>query len=82
MTMKLMLPMAENTGRDYAVTASEQQDLARRYGLSLSEVRVRMLELREKMLAGNPAPQKTGNKTKLIIAAYLESSNAIGRQGA
>jgi hypothetical protein len=80
--MKLMLPMAENQGRDYAVTELEQQDLARRYGLQLGEVRVRLKELREKMLSGDPAPQKTGNKTRLIIAVHFESSNAIGRQGA
>jgi len=82
MTMKLMLPMAENQGHDYAVTESEQKDLARSYGLQVDVVRERLADLREKMLAGDPAPQKTGNKTKRIIAAHFESSNVIGRQGA
>ena len=82
MTQKIMLPMAENKGRDYAVTLSEQQDLARKYRLDLPKIRAGLLILRGAMLAGNPAPQKTANKTKLVIAAYFESSNAIGRQGA
>ena len=39
-------------------------------------------ELNELMLAGVIAPQNTANKTKKVIQAYFESSNATGRQGA
>ena len=82
MTHKLMLPMASNQGRDYAVTLSEQQDLARRFDLSLSEVRQCIDALRRMMLGGTVEPQKTATKTKKLILAHFENSNVTGRQGA
>jgi hypothetical protein len=82
MTQKIMLPMAASAKRDYAVTCKEQSALAGRYGIKLADVRDRMFELSELMASGEIQPQKTGNKTKLVINSYIESSNAIGRQGA
>ena len=82
MTEKLMLPMAENAGRDYAVTLLEQQDLARRYELSLIAVKASLADLASRMLNGEVVPQKSATKTKRVIATHFESSNAIKRQGA
>jgi hypothetical protein len=82
MTEKLMLPMAPNAGREYAVTLSEQQDLARRYGMSLIALKASLEDLRSRMLSGEVVPQKTATKTKRVIDSHIESSNAVKRQGA
>lgn len=80
MTMKIMLPM--DTQREYAVTLSEQQSLARRYGIALDAVKASLLVLRADLLSGVAVPQKTATKTKRVIADHFESSDAIGRQSA
>ena len=82
MSMKIMLPMAPSAGREYAVTWTEQQALAGRYGMTIDAVRACMNDLRVLMSNGDIAPQKTGNKTKAIISSHIERSNATGRQGA
>lgn len=82
MTNKLMLPMASNQSRDYAVTLSEQQDLARRFELSLGEVRQGIEALRRMMSDGTVEPQKTATKTKNLILVHFENSNVTERQGA
>jgi len=69
---KIYLPMVN---KEYAVTESEQKNLACRYDLSIDEVRVLLLDLRGKILAGLQSQAKTANKTKLIIDNYFENSN-------
>jgi hypothetical protein len=82
MTQKIMLPMASSVRRDYAITWSEQIDLARRYGTDVDSIRVLLAKLNELMNQGVYQPQKTANKTRLIIQSYLENSNVTERQGA
>lgn len=82
MTQKIMLPMAPSAGREYVVTVSEQKALAGRYGMKTKAICACLFELRSLMEAGEIQPQKTGNKTKAIIAAHIESSNVTERQGA
>lgn len=72
MTDKIMLPMAANAGREYTVTLSEQQDLARRYGLRLEAVKASLEVLQSRMLSGEVDLQKTANKTRQAIAAHIE----------
>ena len=71
MTEKIMLPMAETACRQYAVTLSEQNDLARRFGLSIDDVRIKLSKLSDQLSVGVVQPQKTGNKTKAIIEAHF-----------
>ena len=66
-----MLPMAEAAKRQYAVTLSEQQDLARRFELPLDDVRASLVKLSSQLSDGVVQPQKTGNKTKAIIEAHF-----------
>ena len=82
MTQKIMLPMAPSAGREYAVTLSEQQALAGRYGMTMEAIRVCLSDLGRLMATGAIQPQKTGNKIKALIAAHIESSDATERQGA
>ena len=79
MSHKVMLPMVS---REYAVTLKEQQDLARRYGISFEDVLLKLSEINGLLLSGAYEPQKTATKTKRIIASHFERSNANGRQGA
>lgn len=82
LSQKLFLPMSNNVYKTYAVTLKEQQDLARRFGLSVDQVRSELDRLKNLMEAGTVPPQNTANKTKKIINAHFESSNATERQGA
>jgi len=82
LSQKLFLPMSNDTRKTYAVTLKEQQDLARKFGLSVDQVRVEIGRLKNLMDAGVVLPQKTANKTAKIINAHFESSNATERQGA
>ena len=82
LSQKLFLPMSNNTYKTYAVPLKEQQDLARRFGLTVDQVRSELGRLKNLMEAGTVLPQKTANKTKKIINAHFESSNATERQGA
>lgn len=79
LSQKLFLPMSNKT---YAVTLKEQQDLVRRFGLSVDQVRSELDRLKNLMEAGTVHPQNTANKTKKIINAHFESSNVTERQGA
>ena len=79
LSQKLFLPMSNKT---YAVTLKEQQDLARRFGLSVDQVRSELDRLKNLMEAGTVPLQNTANKTKKIINAHFESSNVTERQGA
>lgn len=74
--------MSHEVWREYAVTWTEQQDLAGRFGLTVDEVRSKLLELASAMNLGEWKPQKSATKTKRVIQAYFESSNATERQGA
>lgn len=56
-SQKLFFPMI---GREYCLTMSEQQDLARRFGLSIEDVRSHLIAL-------NLEPQKTATKMKRAI---------------
>lgn len=67
MSEKIMLPMSTANGRVYATTLSEQQSLARRYGLSLVDVKASLGALRLQMLSGEVMPQATATKTRKII---------------
>jgi hypothetical protein len=82
LSQKLFLPMSNDTRKTYAVTLKEQQDLARKFGLSIDQVCSEIGRLKNLMDAGVVLPQKTANKTKKIIDAHFESSNATERQGA
>ena len=82
LSQKLFLPMSNNVYKTYAVTLKEQQDLARRFGLSVDQVRSELDRLKNLMEAGTVPLQNTANKTKKIINAHFESSNATERQGA
>ena len=82
MSLKIMLPMAERAKREYAVTSLEQQDLARKFGLTVDQVRLELANLKKLMTDGAIVPVVTANRTKKIIKAHFESSNAIERQGA
>ena len=82
MSPKIMLPMAPSAKRQYAVTWTEQLALASKYGMTLDAIRVCLFDLGRIMEAGLIQPQKTGNKTKAIIAAHIENSNVTERQGA
>ena len=82
MSRKIMLPMDPCAKRDYAVTWTEQHDLAGRYGMTIKALRSCLADLYSLMVAGTIQPQKTGNKTKAIIRAHIERSNATERQGA
>jgi hypothetical protein len=82
LSQKLFLPMSNDTRKTYAVTLKEQQDLARKFGLSVDQVRSEIGRLKNLMDAGVVLPQKTANKTTKIIDAHFESSNATERQGA
>jgi hypothetical protein len=74
--------MSNHTRKTYAVTLKEQQDLARKFGLSVDQVRFEIGRLKSLMDAGVVLPQITANKTAKIIDAHFESSNATERQGA
>ena len=52
------------------------------FGLSVDQVRSELDRLKNLMEAGTVPPQNTANKTKKIINAHFESSNATERQGA
>ena len=82
MSQKIMLPMDPCAKRDYAVTWTEQRALAGRYGMTIEAIRVCLSDLYGLMVTGVIQPQKTGNKTKAIIQAHIERSNATERQGA
>ena len=82
LSQKLFLPMSNDTRKTYAVTLKEQQDLARKFGLSVDQVCSELGRLKKLMDVGVVLPQKTANKTKQIITAHFESSNATERQGA
>ncbi len=82
LSQKLMLPMSNDTRKTYVVTLKEQQELARRFGLSVDQVCSELGRLKTLMEAGTVPSQKTANKTKKIIDAHFESSNATERQGA
>jgi hypothetical protein len=82
LSQKLFLPMSNDTWKTYAVTLKEQQDLARKFGLSVDQVRFEIGRLKNLMDAGVVLPQNTANKTAKIINAHFESSNATERQGA
>jgi hypothetical protein len=82
LSQKLFLPMSNDTRKTYAVTLKEQQDLARKFGLSVDQVCSELGRLKNLMDAGVVLPQKTANKTKQIITVHFESSNATERQGA
>ena len=82
MSQKIMLPMDPCAKRDYAVTWTEQHDLAGRYGMTIEAVRVCLNDLYGLFASGVIQPQKTGNKTKAIIQTHIERSNATERQGA
>lgn len=82
LSKKLFLPMSSESLRDYVVTLSEQQHLARKFGLEMHEVASKLLALKERLATGELVPQKTATKTRRIIYAHFESSNATGRQGA
>ena len=79
LSQKLFLPMSNKT---YAVTLKEQQHLARKFGLSVDQVRSEIGRLKSLMEAGTVLPQKSATKTKKIIDFHFESSNATERQGA
>jgi len=76
---KIFLPML---GREYAVTLSEQRDLARRYGVTEQAVRSELFVLQAHLLDGTEEILKSANKVKKLIATHIESSDAIGRQSA
>jgi hypothetical protein len=82
LSQKLFLPMSHDTCKTYAVTLREQQDLARKFGLSVDQVRSEIDRLKSLMEAGIAPPQKTATKTQKMIMAHFESSNATKRQGA
>lgn len=82
LSQKLFLPTSHNLWKTYGVTLKEQQILARKFELSLDQVRFELNRLKTLMEAGTVPPQKTGNKTKRIIEAHFESSNVTERQGA
>ena len=74
---KIFLPM---TAREYAVTLTEQRDLARRYGVSEQAVRAALFDLQALLLDGSEEILKTATKVKKLIDAHIESSDAIGSQ--
>ena len=82
MTQKIMLPMCSKDGREYAVTWTEQIALAGRYGMTIEAIRACLSDLRDHMATGVIQPQKSATKTKAVIAAHIERSNATERQGA
>jgi len=82
LSQKLFLPMSNAVRETYVVTLKEQQNLARKFGLSGNQVCSELGRLKNLMEAGTVLPQKTANKTKKIIDAHFESSNATERQGA
>lgn len=69
-------------GREYAVTLTEQKDLARRYGVSEQAVRSALFELQARLLDGSEELLKSATKVKKLIARHFESSDATGRQSA
>ena len=81
-SMKIHLPMAHDVWRTYAVTLSEQQDLARRFGITMDQVRSELQALTSLLNAGEVTPQKSATKMRRVINSHFESSNATGRQGA
>jgi hypothetical protein len=76
---KIFLPMM---GRKYAVTLTEQRDLARRYGVSEQAVRSALFGLQARLLDGSEELLKSATKVKKLIAHHFESSDAKGRQSA
>jgi hypothetical protein len=64
---KLYLPMTTRPA-GYCVTQSEQSDLARKFGLTVATVRERIQDLATRI-----EPQKTANRTKLLIEAELKT---------
>lgn len=82
LSKKLFLPMSCEPSRDYAVTLLEQRHLARRFGLEMHQVASELIDLRERFARGELQPQKSATKTRRIINAHFERSNATERQGA
>lgn len=69
----ILLPMASNLGREYAVTVKERRDLARRLKLSMTCVEARLEQLRTQIRLGLVPSQTTANKTRKIIEDFLRN---------
>lgn len=76
LSQKLYLPLNGKCKDRYSIPLLQQKYLARRAGLELEELRLKMKELDRLMQIGEIETQKTANKTFKIIRSFLDSSNA------
>ena len=78
---KMFLPMLREPSRTYAVTLTEQRDLACRFGLTADQVRSELEALAGRFAAGELEPQKSATKTKSIIQAHFEKQQCHRASG-